>query len=62
MIAKANKFQQEDRQNKIIVQERASSHLHDKKIKENKNNIRKGKQAHRHSILKGLRNNIPDEQ
>ena len=39
MIAKANKFQQEDQQNKIIEQERASSHLQDKKIKENKNNI-----------------------
>ena len=51
MIAKANKFQQEDQQNKIIEQERASSHLHNK-----------GKQAHHHSILKGLQNDIPDEQ
>ena len=35
----------EDLRNKIIEQERASSQQHDKKIKENKNNIRKSKQA-----------------
>ena len=38
----------EDLRNKIIEQERASSQLHNKKIKENKNNIRKSKQARHH--------------
>ena len=44
----------EDLRNKIIEQERAGSQLHHKKIKENKNNIRKSKQARYHSVLQRL--------
>ena len=42
----------EDLRNKINEQER----------KENKNNIRKSKQARHHSILQRLRNDMSDEQ
>ena len=52
----------ENLRNKIIEQERASSQQHDKKIKENKNNIRRSKQACHHSILQRLRNDMSDEQ
>ena len=41
----------ENLRNKIIEQERASSQQHGKKIKENKNNIRRSKPARHHSIL-----------
>ena len=44
----------EDLRKKIIEQERAGSQLHHKKIKENKNNIRKRKQARYHSVLQRL--------
>ena len=52
----------EDLRNKIIEQEGASSQQHDKKIKENENNIQKCKESHHHTILQRLRNNISDEQ
>ena len=52
----------ENLRNKIIEQERVSSQQHNKKIKENKNNIRRSKQARYHSILQGLRNDMPDEK
>ena len=41
----------EDLRNKIIEQEGANSQQHDKKIKENKNNIQKCKESHHHTIL-----------
>ena len=52
----------ENLRNKIIEQERGSSQQHGKKIKENKNNIRRSKQARHHSILQSLRNDMSDEQ
>ena len=52
----------ENLRNKIIEQDRASSQHQDKKIKENKNNIRRSKQTRHHSILQSLRNDMSDEQ
>ena len=52
----------EDPRNKIIEQERTSSQQHHKKIKENKNNIRKSKRSRHHTILQRLRNNMSHEQ
>ena len=52
----------EDLRNKIIEQERASSQKYDKKIKPNKNNIRKNKQSRHHTILQRLRNDMSDQQ
>ena len=42
----------EDLRSKIIEQEGANSQQHDKKIKENENNIQKCKESHHHTILK----------
>ena len=52
----------EDLRNKIIEKGQASSQQHDKKIKENKNNIQKSMQACHNSILQRLRNDMTDEQ
>ena len=52
----------EDLRSKIIEQEGANSQQHDKKIKENENNIQKCKESHHHTILQRLRNNMSDEQ
>ena len=52
----------EDLRNKIIEQELANSQLHDKKIKENKNNIRKMKQARHRAVFQRLRNDISNKQ
>ena len=52
----------EDLRNKTTEQKQESSQLHDKKIKDNKNNIRKSKQPRHHSILQRLRNYTSDEQ
>ena len=52
----------ENLRNKIIEDERASSQQHYKKIKENKNNIRRSKQARHYSVLRRLRNDMSNEQ
>ena len=52
----------ENLRNKITEQERASSQQHDKKLKENKSNIRRSNQARHHSILQRLRNDMSDER